>query len=202
MFHKISWDLVCHIESHDDVIKWKHFPRNWPFVRGINRSLMHSPHKGQWHRALRFPFICAWINGWVNNREDDEMRRDRAHYDVNVMILLGQRMYWICSNSKIPTKRYGIYDHDIYIYRYIYVYIQRTSVLQQSICDEDVCDLNRTPIVMAKHGGPCVHFFQESPLAGKPREILFHIHSIHRYQLCAKYLYPSTLLWQINGCNP
>ena len=23
---------------HDDVIKWKHFPRNWPFVRGIHRS--------------------------------------------------------------------------------------------------------------------------------------------------------------------
>ena len=23
---------------HDDVIKWKHFPRYWPFVRGINRS--------------------------------------------------------------------------------------------------------------------------------------------------------------------
>ena len=24
--------------QHDDVIKWKHFPRNWPFVRGIHRS--------------------------------------------------------------------------------------------------------------------------------------------------------------------
>ena len=23
---------------HDDVIKWKHFPRFWPFVRGIHRS--------------------------------------------------------------------------------------------------------------------------------------------------------------------
>ena len=21
--------------GHDDVIKWKHFPRYWPFVRGI-----------------------------------------------------------------------------------------------------------------------------------------------------------------------
>ena len=25
-------------DPHDDVIKWKHFPRNWPFVRGIHRS--------------------------------------------------------------------------------------------------------------------------------------------------------------------
>ena len=24
--------------QHDDVIKWKHFPRYWPFVRGIHRS--------------------------------------------------------------------------------------------------------------------------------------------------------------------
>ena len=30
---------LCHqILLHDDVIKWKHFPRNWPFVRGIHRS--------------------------------------------------------------------------------------------------------------------------------------------------------------------
>ena len=43
--------------------------------------------------------------------------------------------------------------------------------------------------------------FQESPLAGEPRERLFYIHSVHRYQLCRKYHYPSTLLLQINGCN-
>ena len=24
--------------KHDDVIKWRHFPRYWPFVRGIHRS--------------------------------------------------------------------------------------------------------------------------------------------------------------------
>ena len=29
-----------------DVIKWKHFPRYWPFVRGIHRSPVNSPHKG------------------------------------------------------------------------------------------------------------------------------------------------------------
>ena len=32
---------------HDDVIKWKHFPRYWPFVRGIHRSPVNSPHKGR-----------------------------------------------------------------------------------------------------------------------------------------------------------
>ena len=29
---------------HDDVIKWKHFPRYWPFVRGIPQSPVNSTH--------------------------------------------------------------------------------------------------------------------------------------------------------------
>ena len=70
---------------HDDVIKWKHFPRYWPFVRGIHRW----PHKGQWRGALMFSLICAWINGSVNNREAGDLRRHRAHYDVIVMVVGG-----------------------------------------------------------------------------------------------------------------
>ena len=85
---------------HDDVIKWKHFPRYWPFVRGIHRSPVNSPHKGQWRGALMFSLICVWINGWVNNREAGDLRRYRAHYDVTVMsivtgfcFLVGWRSY-------------------------------------------------------------------------------------------------------------
>ena len=70
---------------HDDVIKWKHLPRYWPFVRGIYRSPVNSPHKGQWRGALLFSLICAWINGWVNTRGAGDLRRHRAHYDVIVM---------------------------------------------------------------------------------------------------------------------
>ena len=29
--------------QHDDFIKWTHFPRNWPFVRGIHRSPSSFP---------------------------------------------------------------------------------------------------------------------------------------------------------------
>ena len=29
--------------QHDDVIKWKHFPRYWPFVRGIHQSPVNFP---------------------------------------------------------------------------------------------------------------------------------------------------------------
>ena len=71
--------------QHDDVIKWKHFPRYWPFVRGIHRFPGTSPHKGQWRGTLMFSVICVWINGWVNNREAGDWRRYCAHYDVTVM---------------------------------------------------------------------------------------------------------------------
>ena len=70
---------------HDDVIKWKPFLRYWLFVRGIRLSLVNSPHKGQWHGALMFSLICAWINSWVNNREAGDLRRRLAHYDVIVI---------------------------------------------------------------------------------------------------------------------
>ena len=74
--------ITCH---HDDVIKWKHFPRNWPFVREIHRSLVNFPHKGQWRGALMFSLIYAWINDWVNNRDAGDLRRQHGHYDVIVM---------------------------------------------------------------------------------------------------------------------
>ena len=71
---------------HDDVIKWKPFPRYWPFVRGIHRLPVNSPHNGHWRGTLMFSLICAWINGSVNNREAGDLRRHRAHYDVIVMV--------------------------------------------------------------------------------------------------------------------
>ena len=70
---------------HDDVIKWKHFPRYWPPVLRIHRSPVNSPHTAQFHDVSMFSFICAWINTWVNNRKAGDYRRHRAHYDVIVM---------------------------------------------------------------------------------------------------------------------
>ena len=88
---------ICHID-HDDVIKWKYFPRYWPFVRGIHRSPVNSPHKGQWRGPLMFCFfICVWMNDWINYREAGDLRRYRAHSDVIVMI--NNRLYltWLAS---------------------------------------------------------------------------------------------------------
>ena len=74
------------VSIHDDVIKWKHFPRYWPFVRGIDRSRWIPRTKAS-DAELWFFFICARINDWVNNREAGYLRRHRGHYDVNVMFM-------------------------------------------------------------------------------------------------------------------
>ena len=62
--------VVFMFVSHDDVIKWKHSPRYWPFVRGIHRSPVNSPHKGQWNGNVIFFFDLR-----LNKRLSKQSRR-------------------------------------------------------------------------------------------------------------------------------
>ena len=89
---------------HDDVIKWKHFPRNWPFVRGIHRSPVNSPHKGQWRGALMFLWSTPWINGWVNHREAGDLRHHRAYHNVILM-------YYESGRTKTTSTEYESRDY-------------------------------------------------------------------------------------------
>ena len=38
-------------------------------------------------RSFDVSLICAWINGWVNNRESGDLRRHCTHHDVIVMFI-------------------------------------------------------------------------------------------------------------------
>ena len=97
--------------EHDDVIKWKNFPCYWPFVRGIHRSPVNSPHKGQWRGALMFTLICAWINGWVNNREAGDLRRYRPNYDIIVM----NYTFWNYCYISLGWMSWGFLCHSLYV---------------------------------------------------------------------------------------
>ena len=79
--------LICHPVYYDAVIKWKHLPCNWHFVRGMHRPSVNSSHKGQWRGALMYSLICAWTNRWANNGDADDLRRHRAHYEVIVTLI-------------------------------------------------------------------------------------------------------------------
>ena len=58
------------LKVHDDVIKWKHFPRYWPFVWGIHRSPVNSPHKWPVSRSLDDFFDLS-----LNKRLSKQSRR-------------------------------------------------------------------------------------------------------------------------------
>ena len=113
---KVSlWQLPVFSERTDEIdktpthlkawyiIKWKHFRRYWPFVWGIHRSPVNSPHKGQWRGALMFSLICAWINDWVNNGEAADLRRHCAHYDVTIMVPIRPAKNQKCGNLSHGT---------------------------------------------------------------------------------------------------
>ena len=94
-WNKVSISInVTFLVIPDDVINWKHFPRYSPFVRGIHWIPVKSPHTGQERGALIFSLICAWTNGWANNRDAGDLRRHRAHFYVTVMYQL-----YICSGT-------------------------------------------------------------------------------------------------------
>ena len=95
---------------HDDVIKWKHFPRNWPFVRGIHRSRWIPRTKASDAELLMFSLICVWINDWVNNREAGDVRRYRGHYDVIVMCLPKCLKYMDEHVSYVPSEVWFIFQ--------------------------------------------------------------------------------------------
>ena len=68
---------------------WRHEMETFSGViaicEGIYQPQVNSPHEGQWRGAWMFPLICAWTNGWANNRDAGDLRCHRAHYDVTAM---------------------------------------------------------------------------------------------------------------------
>ena len=75
---------------------WRHpmetFPRHLPFVWGIHRSPVNSPHKGHCGGGLMFSFIYASTNSWANDGDAGDLRRHRAHYDAIVMIQVCEKI--------------------------------------------------------------------------------------------------------------
>ena len=85
---------------------WRHqmetFSELSAFVRGIHRSPVNSPHKGEWRGALVFSLICAWINGWISNGEAGGLRRHRANSDVTVMRIIWSKYMMTTLLKNIP----------------------------------------------------------------------------------------------------
>ena len=84
----------------------------WPFVRGIHRWPVNSPHKASDAELDVFFDLRLNKNGWVNNRDPSDLRRHRTHYDVTVM--------WSCMERSCPApymslKRKCLHFDEIFI---------------------------------------------------------------------------------------
>ena len=84
------WNIPAISAVKRTVTPWRHQMETFSVLlaicTGIHRSPVNSPHKGQWRGTLMFSLICVWINGWVNNRDDGDLRRYGVRYDVTVML--------------------------------------------------------------------------------------------------------------------
>ena len=79
---------VTSTRSHDNAIKWKHFPRYWSFVRGMFTGPGEFPAQRPVTRSFDVFFdlhLNKRINDRVNNGEAGDLRRHRGQYDVIVM---------------------------------------------------------------------------------------------------------------------
>ena len=78
LMYEISHIPLDFYHNHYDGIKWKHFPRYWPFVQGIHWSPVNSLTKASDAELWCFLWSAPWINGWVNNPEAGDLRRHHA----------------------------------------------------------------------------------------------------------------------------
>ena len=83
---------------------WRHQMETFSMLLAIcaDRWIPHA--KASDSEFLVFTLICARINGWVNNREAGDLRRNRAHYDVIVIGSVQRATYnqmsWYQINSR------------------------------------------------------------------------------------------------------
>ena len=63
LYQSLDGNMRTHY-FHDDVIKWKHFPRYWPFVRGIHRSPQNSTSKSRTRSYENLVDVVVSGNFW------------------------------------------------------------------------------------------------------------------------------------------
>ena len=111
---------------HEDVIKWKHFPRYWSFAWGIHRSWVNSPQRPV-TRSFDAFFDLRLNKRLSYDREAGDLRRHCAHYDVTVTDTSMRLELWAHLNTRNATKlcAYFLWENwrwgltSIYIYKQV-----------------------------------------------------------------------------------
>ena len=144
--------------KYDDVIKWKHFPRFWPFVSGFHRSPVNFHPKVT--RSLNVSLICVWTNNWVNNRDASDLRRNRAHHDVTVIFKMNPiSTLYLCRHMSIIRHFYfpmllSWSKHTIHLFLRIYIGCRHIS----SLCSQEPLIGQNMVQFFDDECHPCTHY--------------------------------------------
>ena len=104
---KWPWRYTFCTTCHDDVIKWKPFPRYWPYVRGIHRSSVNSLQKGLVTRSFDVFFdLClnkrlskqSW-GWWFETPSRSSWRHRNALENVTFPHLIVLKMPTVVGNN-------------------------------------------------------------------------------------------------------
>ena len=122
---RISWErfkvhMNGHVftREHDDVIKWKHFPRYWPFVRGIHRSRW-IPHTKASDAELRCFLWSApdkrlskrpW-GWWFETPSWSLWRQCNENDDAPMAAKCGSSIRFIFQRCTFKHKKYKLHNH-------------------------------------------------------------------------------------------
>ena len=87
--HSMSFVSFCNVSNGNIFHVTGHSCRQFTGHRRIPRTKASD-------RALMFSLICAWINGWVNNREAGDLRRHRS-YMTSLQWMLLERWQFLWS---------------------------------------------------------------------------------------------------------
>ena len=117
-----------------------------------------------------FSLICAWINGWVNNREAADLRRQRTHYDVTLMCLV-DFIVVVVVVTLFPTK----------IHENIHMYNTFTVVSPQNVRMYFVSGCQKKPRLIELAAATCYLQFCRATARPGPEEMT-HWHPGGRFK--------------------
>ena len=131
-------------------------------------------------------FICAWTNDLVNNRDAGDLRRNRVHYDVNVMPI--QNPAACCATDAMP-----IVSHLI-------------KPFPSNVSDRYVNDLLPNSFFVTFLKGLYIHITLSVFIAGNYSIFSNHLKYYEDFSHCVPYADIKSTFWTIlfintTGCN-
>ena len=110
---------------------------------------MNSPHKGQLRGTLMFSLICAWINGWVNNREAGAVRRQLSRWLWSVVRTVTNHRWFPPSPSHAKLWCCLCYYHDHTVEQTVELLVIWDTMVQMHRRCNDLSDLTGSTVTIS-----------------------------------------------------